>query len=147
MDEVEQLVREYYAAYIAHRMGKHAEDPIALIHAIMASKTEYEGDSFEDTDIEKSIREDWKDPGRRAAMEAEYEEYRDEQTRKNERQRRGPSALWHAINEATNDPDALERNTARAIEVTIRYEWRDNPGRRAEMERNYEEAQYKKARV
>jgi len=147
MDEVELFEREYYAAYIAHMLGTHTKDPVALIHAIIDSKTEYEGDAFEDSDVAKSIREDWKDPGKRAAMEAEYEEYRDEQTRKNERQRRDPNALWHAINEATNHLGALERNTARAIEVTIRDEWRDNPERRAELERNYEEAQYKKSRV
>jgi hypothetical protein len=88
----------------------------------------------------------WKDPGKRAAMEAEYEEYWDEETRMNERRRRGPSALMHAIFEATHHLGALERNTARAIEVSIRYEWRDNPVRRAEMEREYVEAKCKEER-
>lgn len=79
-------------------------------------------------------------------MEAEYDEYKDEHTRWNERRRRDPVALPHASSEASKDLGALERHCARAIEIGIRYGWRDNSGRRAPIERAYVEEQCTKAR-
>ena len=68
-------------------------------------------------------------------METEYEEYWEEQTRKFERWRGDPPALRLAINKAVG---SLFGSVARPIETSIRYEWRDSPERRAEMERDYE---------